>query len=81
MLQLIACLMEWMLGNTFSFLVFGSFGAAWFALATTNLPMFGTMSAYTAGATTPEAVAAAQAEFYSSFGRPDHRFVLNMTSC
>lgn len=68
MLQLIACTMEWVLGNTFSFLVFGSFGAAWFALACTNLPMFDTMGAYTASATTPEAVAAAQAEFYSSFG-------------
>lgn len=69
MLQLIACTMEWVLGNTFSFLVFGSFGAAWFALACTNLPMFDAMDAYTRTAATPEAVAAAQAEFYSSFGK------------
>lgn len=26
LLQLMACVMEWFLGNTFSFLVFGSFG-------------------------------------------------------
>ncbi|CZT21812.1 uncharacterized protein RCC_07679 [Ramularia collo-cygni] len=69
MLQIIACLMEWMLGNTFSFLVFGSFGAAWFALACTNLPMFGAMTTYTAGLTDAHAIEAAQAEFYSSFGK------------
>lgn len=60
--------MEWMLGNTFSFLVFGTFGAAWLALACSNLPMIGAMGAYTTGAVGPEATAAAEAEFYSSFG-------------
>lgn len=77
MLQLIACLMEWMLGNTFSFLVFGSFGAAWFSLASTNL--LGVMGIFTADATTPDAVEAAQAEFYSSFGMAEYGSLFVMT--
>jgi succinate-acetate transporter protein len=69
MLQLLACLMEWILGNTFSFLVFGSFGAAWTALSCTNLPAFDAMGAYTAGAKTAAEVASGQRAFQCDFGQ------------
>ncbi|KAF2170804.1 hypothetical protein M409DRAFT_63862 [Zasmidium cellare ATCC 36951] len=58
MLQLLACVMEWVLGNTFSFLVFGSFGAAWFALSSLNLEPFASGS---------HSVYANEAEFDASF--------------
>lgn len=64
-LQLIASVMEWFLGNTLSFLIFGAFGAAWLALSSSS--MFNAEGAYTALAHTPTEVAAAEAEFNSSF--------------
>ncbi|KAK4501461.1 hypothetical protein PRZ48_007270 [Zasmidium cellare] len=57
-LQLLACAMEFLLGNTFSFLVFGSFGAAWMALSSLN------MEPLASGAHAPYAT---EGEFDASF--------------
>ncbi|KAH9215256.1 GPR1/FUN34/yaaH family-domain-containing protein [Leptodontidium sp. 2 PMI_412] len=66
MLQIIGSVMEWIIGNTFSFVVFGSYGAFWLALGATLQPSYNAEGAYTSGLTGAEA-AAGQAEFLSSF--------------
>ncbi|SMR59539.1 unnamed protein product [Zymoseptoria tritici ST99CH_3D1] len=66
-LQILSCLMEWILGNTFSFLVFGSFGAAWTALSCSNLPAFDAMGSYLVDAKTAEEVARGKAAFSADF--------------
>lgn len=65
-LQLVASIMEWFLGNTLSFLIFGSFGAAWLALSSST-SIFNAEGTYTALAHTPAELNAAEAEFNSSF--------------
>ncbi|KAH8806071.1 GPR1/FUN34/yaaH family-domain-containing protein [Xylogone sp. PMI_703] len=66
MLQIIGSVMEWIIGNTFPFVVFGSYGAFWLALGATLQPFYNAEGAYTSGKT-GEALAAGQAEFLSSF--------------
>ncbi|KAE9366310.1 gpr1-like plasma membrane protein [Stipitochalara longipes BDJ] len=66
MLQIIGSVMEWIIGNTFPFVVFGSYGAFWLALAATLQPVYSAEGAYTSGKSGAEA-AAGQAEFLSSF--------------
>jgi succinate-acetate transporter protein len=68
MLQIIGAVMEWIIGNTFPFVVFGSYGAFWLALGATLQPGYNAMGAYTEGLT-GEAAAAGEAEFLSSFGK------------
>ncbi|KAH9845286.1 transcriptional activator of ethanol catabolism AlcS [Teratosphaeria destructans] len=70
-LQLIAAVMEWFLGNTFSFLVFGTFGAGLLSLAAPNLPAFNLQNYVATHAVTPMALTAAEQaaierEYYSS---------------
>ena len=67
MLQIIGSVMEWIIGNTFPFVVFGSYGAFWLALGATLQPSYNAEGAYTSGLTGAEA-AAGQAQFLSSFG-------------
>jgi succinate-acetate transporter protein len=67
MLQIIGSVMEWIIGNTFPFVVFGSYGAFWLALGATLEPSFNASGAYTAGLS-GAAAAAGEAEFLSSFG-------------
>jgi hypothetical protein len=67
MLQIIGSVMEWIIGNTFPFVVFGSYGAFWLALGATLQPSFNASGAYVDGKT-GAAAAAGEAEFLSSFG-------------
>ncbi|OAL37045.1 hypothetical protein AYO20_03814 [Fonsecaea nubica] len=66
LLQLIGSFLEWILGNTFPFVVFGSFGAFWLAFGATLTPYFNAEGAFTAGATTVAEKAAGAASFESS---------------
>jgi uncharacterized protein len=68
MLQIIGSVMEWIIGNTFPFVVFGSYGAFWLALAATLQPSYNASGAYTVDLT-GAAKAAGEAEFLSSFGK------------
>uniref|UniRef100_A0A8H7MYC3 GPR1/FUN34/YaaH-class plasma membrane protein n=1 Tax=Bionectria ochroleuca TaxID=29856 RepID=A0A8H7MYC3_BIOOC len=65
-LQVIGSLLEWILGNTFSFVVFGSYGAFWLAFGVTLQPAYNAEGAYTAGKT-GAAEAAGMAQFESTY--------------
>lgn len=60
-LMILGGLGEFLLGNTFPCVVFGSFGAFWITLAITLIPYFGAASSYTDGG-------ALGAGFNNSFG-------------
>lgn len=68
LLQIIGSIMELIIGNTFAFVVFGSYGAFWLALGATLQPTYNAEGAYTEGLT-GAAKAAGGAEFSSSFGK------------
>ncbi|KAG0647504.1 hypothetical protein D0Z07_6692 [Hyphodiscus hymeniophilus] len=73
MLQILGCVLEWILGNTFPFVVFASYvtvsiGAFWLAMGATLQPEFNAQSYYVDPSATPAVQSAGQAEFYSSFG-------------
>jgi hypothetical protein len=64
---------QWIIGNTFPFVVFGTFGAFWLTFGFTNVPFYNATGAfvtetYTTGAENPE--------FNASFGKlcacPEH---------
>jgi uncharacterized protein len=74
MLQIIGSIMEWIIGNTFPFVVFGSYGAFWLALGATLQPSFNAAGAYVDGKT-GAAAAAGEAEFLSSFGEFVQRLI------
>jgi len=76
LLQIIGSIMEWIIGNTFPFVVFGSYGAFWITLGMTLTPQYNAAGAYTTssgnalapGAALPAAaLEAGAAEFDSSF--------------
>lgn len=48
MLQVIGAVLEFVLGNTFSFVVFSTFGGFWLAFGTTLQPSSGTAAAFEA---------------------------------
>jgi len=58
--------MEWAIGNTFTMVVFGSYGAFWLTFAATLQPIYNALGAYTADAKTEAEMAAAIAEFDST---------------
>lgn len=66
-LQILGAVMEWVLGNTFSMVVFATYGAFWLTLATTLVPFYNAEGYFTAGKT-GAALVAGEAEFYESFG-------------
>ncbi|KAM3507868.1 hypothetical protein MY10362_001526 [Beauveria mimosiformis] len=66
MLQILGAILEWIVGNTFVYIVFGSFGAFWLAFAVTLTPFFNAQGAFTANATTAAEKAAGVASFQSS---------------
>ncbi|KAM3523523.1 hypothetical protein NHJ13051_005029 [Beauveria bassiana] len=66
MLQILGAILEWIIGNTFVYIVFGSFGAFWLAFAVTLTPFFNAQGAFTANATTAAEKAAGIASFQSS---------------
>ncbi|EGX89359.1 transcriptional activator of ethanol catabolism AlcS [Cordyceps militaris CM01] len=65
-LQLIGAILEWILGNTFVYIVFGSFGAFWLAFAITLTPFYNAEGAFTANATTAAEKAAGEASYQAS---------------
>jgi succinate-acetate transporter protein len=52
MLQVLGAILEWIIGNTFIYIVFGSFGAFWLTFAATLTPFYAASSSFTADATT-----------------------------
>lgn len=60
--------MQWIVGNTFPAVVFGSFGGFWFAYAATLDPYFGVGQVYADAAKLPAAVGEVQPAFLNSFG-------------
>jgi len=67
LLQIIGGVMEWIIGNTFPFVVFGSYGAFWLTLGATLQPSFNAEGAYVPTGASPAVAAAGTAEFLSSF--------------
>lgn len=63
MLMTIGAILEFILGNTFPFVVFGSFGAYWFTYAATLTPYFNAATAYAPG----NPAAASNPEFMATF--------------
>ncbi|EGP86739.1 unnamed protein product [Zymoseptoria tritici ST99CH_1A5] len=68
MLQIIGALLEWVIGNTFIYIVFGSFGAFWLAFGATLTPYFNAEGAFTSGATTTAEMEAGVQSFQASLG-------------
>ncbi|WPG99241.1 Hypothetical protein R9X50_00205200 [Acrodontium crateriforme] len=66
LLQIIGAVMEWIIGNTFPFVVFGSFGAFWLAFAATLTPFYNAEGAFIASATSAAETAAGVEEFQAS---------------
>ena len=58
--------MEWILGNTFSMIVFGTYGAFWLAFGATLKPYCNAETSFTQGLT-GNGLLAAEAEFYVSY--------------
>ncbi|KAF4991918.1 hypothetical protein FDECE_13860 [Fusarium decemcellulare] len=46
MLQILGCVLEWIVGNTFPFVVSACFGAFWLAMGVTNQPSFNAQAYY-----------------------------------
>lgn len=67
MLQIIGSVLEWIIGNTFISVVFGTYGAFWLAQGATLTPAYNAMNAYTDGLS-GDALQAAKAEYYATFG-------------
>lgn len=66
LLMLIGGVLEWVLGNTFPFVVFSSFGAFWLAFAATLQPFYNASGAYSPDPTKPY-LGATQPGFLASF--------------
>ncbi|KAJ3491419.1 hypothetical protein NLG97_g5592 [Lecanicillium saksenae] len=66
MLQVVGSILEWIIGNTFVYIVFGSFGSFWLAFAITLTPFYNAEGAFTANATTAAEKAAGVASFQAS---------------
>jgi len=68
-------ILEFFLGNTFSFVVFCSFGGFWFTLGATLTPAF---NAYGEYATDPNNIATGltSPQFHASFGKNSHALML-----
>jgi len=66
LLMILGSVGEWIIGNTFPFVVFGSFGAFWLGFAATLTPYFNAYGAYSTDPTNP-ALGLASVGFNSSF--------------
>jgi succinate-acetate transporter protein len=53
---------QWIIGNTFPFVVFGSFGAFWLTFGFTMMPEYNATGAFADGANAPG--------FNAAFGKP-----------
>jgi succinate-acetate transporter protein len=59
--------LEFVIGNTFAYAVYMSFGAFWFTLAITLQPSYGAFTTYAPGASPEDAIASPG--FNASFGK------------
>ncbi len=66
-LMTLGALLEWILGNTFSAVVFGTFGTFWLSFAGTLSPSFAAFASY-APAGEPAAAGLETPGFNASFG-------------
>jgi len=66
LLMILGSVGEFIIGNTFPFVVFGSFGGFWLAFAATLQPFYNAWGAYTPDATNP-ALGISSVGFHSSF--------------
>jgi uncharacterized protein len=57
---------QWIVGNTFPFVVFGTFGAFWLSWAATLQPFYNTYGAYSTTSNPAEGLK--EPMFYASFG-------------
>jgi uncharacterized protein len=64
----VASLLEFVLGNTFPFIVFGSFGAFWLTLGATFTPMYNAFGAYSPHPDTDPSAGLESPVFLSTFG-------------
>lgn len=71
MLQVIGAILEWILGNGFIFVVFGTFGSFWLTTGANLVPYFHAMGAYTDGKS-GQALQAAMQEYYATYGQSPH---------
>ena len=69
LLLIISGLLEFVLGNTFSFVVFMSFGAFWLTFAITLQSSYGAYSTYAPAGSTSPAEGLATKGFNASFGK------------
>ncbi|THV96766.1 GPR1/FUN34/YaaH-class plasma membrane protein-like protein [Aureobasidium pullulans] len=67
LLMILGSIGEWLIGNTFPFVVFGSFGAFWLTFAATLQPFYNAYGAFSPDATAP-GEGLATVEFNASFG-------------
>ena len=73
-------ILEFFLGNTFSFVVFCSFGGFWFTLGATLTPAFGAYAAYATDPSTPS-TGLTSPSFHASYGKQvNPRIVLRLFS-
>ncbi|KAJ9296873.1 hypothetical protein DTO271G3_5072 [Paecilomyces variotii] len=68
LLMIIAGVMEWILGNTFTLVVLSSFGAFWLSLATTLVPAYGAAAAFEPNDPTNPGFNSSFAFYYVFFG-------------
>jgi succinate-acetate transporter protein len=66
-LLIFAGLLEWLLGNTFPFVVFCSYGAYFLTYGVTFIPYYNAYGAYSPDPTKPE-LGLSSPEFFASFG-------------
>jgi len=67
-LMILGSFLEFILGNTFPFVVFGSFGAFWLTFAGTLTPHYNAYGAYSPNPTTDPAAGLQSPVFFATFG-------------
>lgn len=65
-----ANLSQWIIGNTFPFVVFGTFGAFWLTFGFTLMPAYNAAGAYAADPLTNPAEGLTTQGFNATFGKP-----------
>jgi hypothetical protein len=68
LLMILGSIGEWLIGNTFPFVVFGSFGAFWLTFAATLQPFYNAYGAFSPNPLTAPGEGLATVEFNASFG-------------
>lgn len=69
LLMIVGGFLEFLLGNTFPFVVFMSFGAFWLSFAATLQPQYNAYGAYAPAGSTSPAAGLSTVGFSASFGK------------